>query len=86
MKFYEQRRSPSRPLFSQARACPCPRRLCYEKTMPAAHAAVLGPVVPPESGPLVLSLSVEVTVEVLGPSVSRIFVVSPTPTAACRNN
>ena len=47
MKFHEQRRSPSRPLFSRARACPCPRRLCYEKPMPAAHAVVLGPEGPP---------------------------------------
>ena len=46
-KFHEQRRSPSRPLFSRARACPCPRRLCYEKLMPAAHAVALGPEVPP---------------------------------------
>ena len=38
---------PSRPLFSRARACPCPRRLCYEKLMPAAHAVVLGPEAPP---------------------------------------
>ena len=43
MNFHEQRRGPSRPLFSRARACPCPRRLCYEKPMPAAHAVALGP-------------------------------------------
>ena len=41
-----------RPLFSQARACPCPRRLCYEKQMPAAHAVVLGPEPPPRYVPL----------------------------------
>ena len=46
LKFHEQRRGPSRPLLSRARACLCPRRLCYEEPIPAAHAVVLGPEVP----------------------------------------
>jgi len=50
MKFHKQRGGPSRPLFSRARACPCPRRLCCEKIMPAAHAVVLGPKASPEIG------------------------------------
>ena len=47
MAFDEQRRGPSRQIFSRVRACPCPRLFCHEKPMPAAHAVVLGPEVPP---------------------------------------
>ena len=55
MKFHEQRRGPSRLLFSQARACPCPRRLYYERPMPAALAVAFGPRVPPVINHLNLS-------------------------------
>ena len=41
VKFHEQRRSTSRPLFSRARACPCPRQHCYDMFMPTAHATIV---------------------------------------------
>ena len=52
MEFHEQRRGPSRPLISRARQ-PLPPPAIYEKTMPAANAAVLGPEVSPSNWLLV---------------------------------
>ena len=39
MEFHEQRRNPSRPLFSRARACPCPPALLRDRV-----GVLLGPL------------------------------------------